>query len=56
MILQEQRKATALCGQLLLPQHFMAMVRIAYTPVYRHKSFELDAAQVEGMQNCTAFY
>jgi hypothetical protein len=27
---------------------FMSMVRNAYTPVYRHKSFEFGAAQVEG--------
>jgi hypothetical protein len=27
---------------------FMSMVRDAYTPVYRHKSFEFGPAQVEG--------
>jgi hypothetical protein len=27
---------------------FMAMVRDAYTPVYRHKSFEFGEAQVDG--------
>ena len=27
---------------------FMAMVRNAYTPVYRHKSFEFGAGQVDG--------
>jgi hypothetical protein len=27
---------------------FMSMVQNAYTPVYRHKSFEFGAAQVEG--------
>jgi Domain of unknown function (DUF4864) len=30
------------------PDIFMSMVQNAYTPVYRHKSFEFGEAQVEG--------
>jgi hypothetical protein len=30
------------------PDIFMSMVRNAYTPVYRHRSFEFGEAQIEG--------